>query len=168
MAAEIKMCRIRLMAQSVEPSCSASTVSSPQQRRQSPGSQRLRRQFVNGRTLYLSLLGGSCDEYLVSGTCSLVAVNAATGRQVGEPLPLRDDPTGMAATPDGRNLIIIGDESVTETRLAPDGTPSRPVALPGSEWGHPTSGCAMSPDGSILYVSVADGEDPGGLSFVRL
>jgi DNA-binding beta-propeller fold protein YncE len=122
----------------------------------------------NGRTLYLSLLGGSCDEYLVSGTCSLVAVNAATGRQVGEPLPLSDDPTGMAATPDGRNLIIIGDESVTETRLASDGTPSRPVALPGSEWGHPTSGCAMSPDGSILYVSVADGEDPGGLSFVRL
>jgi hypothetical protein len=74
----------------------------------------------------------------------------------------------MAATPDGRNLLIIGEESVTETRLAPDGTPSRPVALPEYEWGQPPSGFAMSPDGSTLYVSVADSEDPGGLSFVRL
>ena len=74
----------------------------------------------------------------------------------------------MAATPDGRDLIIIGEESVTETRLAPDGTPSGPVALPGFAWGQAPSGSAMSPDGSILYVSVADGDDPGGLSFVRL
>ena len=74
----------------------------------------------------------------------------------------------MAATPDDRNLIIIGDESVTETRLAADGTPSRPVALRAFEWGQPLSGFAISPDGSLLYVSVADGEDPGGLSFVRL
>jgi len=58
--------------------------------------------------------------------------------------------------------------SVTETHLAPDGAPSRPVALPGFEWGQSPSGFAISPDGSILYVSVADGEDPGGLSFVRL
>jgi DNA-binding beta-propeller fold protein YncE len=92
----------------------------------------------NGRTLYLSVLGGSCDENLESGTCSLVAVNAATGRRVGEPLPLSDDPLGMTATPDGRNLLIIGEESVTETPLASDGTPSRPVALPGYERGsHP-------------------------------
>jgi hypothetical protein len=108
------------------------------------------------------------DENLKSGTCSLVAVNAATGRQVGEPLPLSDYPAGMTAMPEGRNLIIIGDESVTKTRLATDGTPSRPVVLPGFEWGGPFSGFAMSPDGSLLYVSVADGEDPGGLSFVRL
>jgi DNA-binding beta-propeller fold protein YncE len=120
----------------------------------------------NGRTLYLSVPGGSCDEKLVSGTCSLITVNAATGRQVGEPLPLSDDPSGMTATPDGRSLFIIGQGSVTQTRLAPDGTPSRPVALPG--WGQPNTGFAMSPDGSTLYVSVADGSDPGGLSFVRL
>jgi DNA-binding beta-propeller fold protein YncE len=122
----------------------------------------------NGRTLYLSAPGCPSDENLASGTCSLFAVNAATGGQVGQPLPLSGDPLGMTATPDGRNLIIIGEESVTETRLAPDGTPSRPVALPGSAWGQSPSGFAMSPDGSTLYVSVADGEDPGGLSFVRL
>jgi DNA-binding beta-propeller fold protein YncE len=120
----------------------------------------------NGRTLYLSVLGGSCDENLVLGTCSLIAINAATGRQVGEPVPLSDDPLGMTATPDGRNLLIIGPGSVTETRLAPDGTPTRPVALP--EWGQPNTGFAMSPDGSTLYVSVADGSDPGGLSLFRL
>jgi hypothetical protein len=118
----------------------------------------------------VNLRTGACpsDENLASGTCSLFAVNAATGRQVGQPLPLSGDPLGMTATPDGRNLIIIGEESDTETRLAPDGTPSRPVALPGSAWGQSPSGFAMSPDGSTLYVSVADGEDPGGLSFVRL
>ena len=120
----------------------------------------------NGRTLYLSVRGGFCDENLAPGPCSLIAVNAATGRQVGEPLPLSDDPQGMTATPDGRNLLIIGQGSVTETRLAPDGTPTRPVALP--SWGQPNTGFAMSPDGSTLYVSVADGSDPGGLSFVRL
>ena len=122
----------------------------------------------NGRTLYLGDRGCPSDDSPASGTCSLIAVSAATGRQVGKPLPLSDDPTGMAATPDGRNLIVIGDESATEIRLAPDGTPSRPVALPGSAWGQAPSGFAMSPDGSTLYVSVADGEDPGGLSFVRL
>jgi hypothetical protein len=122
----------------------------------------------NGRTLYLSAPGCPSDENLGSGTCSLIAVSAATGRQIGEQLPLSDDALGMTATPDGRKLLIIGQESVTETRLAPDGAPSRPVALPGSAWGQPPSGFAMSPDGSTLYVSVADGEDPGGLSFVRL
>jgi DNA-binding beta-propeller fold protein YncE len=120
----------------------------------------------NGRTLYLGVPGGSCDEYLQSGPCSLIAVNAATGRQVGKPLPLDDDPGGMTATPDGRNLFIIGQESVTETRLAPDGAPTRPVTLPG--WGQSTTGFAMSPDGSALYVSFADGSDPGGLSLFRL
>jgi DNA-binding beta-propeller fold protein YncE len=120
----------------------------------------------DGRTLYLSVPGGSCDEYLVSGPCSLVAVNAATGRRVGEPVPLSDDPLGMTATPDGRNLLVIGQESVIETRLAPDGAPTRPVALP--DWGAPNTGFAMAPDDSTLYVSVADGSDSGGLSFVRL
>ena len=120
----------------------------------------------SGRTLYLSAPGCPGDDSVASGTCSLIAVNAATGRQVGESLPLNDDPLGLTATPDGRNLFIVGQESVTEVRLAPDGAPTRPVALP--EWGQPNTGFAMSPDGSTLYVSVADGSDPGGLSFVRL
>jgi DNA-binding beta-propeller fold protein YncE len=122
----------------------------------------------NGRTLYLSAPGCPSDENLESGTCSLIAVSAVTGRQIGGQLLLSGDPLGLAATPDGRNLLIIGDESVTKTRLAADGAPSGPVALPGFDWGGPLSGFAMSPDGSTLYVSVADGEDPGGLSFVRL
>jgi DNA-binding beta-propeller fold protein YncE len=120
----------------------------------------------DGRTLYLSVPGGSDDEYAVSGGSRLVAISTATGRQAGEPLPLSDDPVGLTATPDGRNLLIIGQGSVTETRLSPDGGPARPVTLP--RWGQPNTGFAMSPDGSILYVSVADGSDPGGLSFVRL
>jgi DNA-binding beta-propeller fold protein YncE len=120
----------------------------------------------DGRTLYLGVPGGSGDKYLVSGTCQLVAVNAATGHQEGGAFPLSDDPLGMTATPDGRNLFIIGQESVTETRLTPDGAPKSPVAVP--DWGRPNTGFAMSPDGSTLYVSVSDGTDPGGLSFVRL
>jgi DNA-binding beta-propeller fold protein YncE len=121
----------------------------------------------NGRTLYLSVPnGGSCDGYLASGTCRLITVNAATGRKLGSPLPLSGLQVGLAATPDGRGLLIIGQQSVTETRLAPDGVPGSPVALPG--WGQPDSGFALSPDGSTLYLSVADGSDPGGLSFFRL
>ena len=114
------------------------------------------------------LLSLEHSSFLAAVGGSLVAVSAATGRQVGQPIPLSDDLTGLAATPDGRNLLIIGDQSVTESRLATDGTPSRPVALPGFEWGGPLAGFPMSPDGSLLYMSVADGEDPGGLSFVRL
>jgi hypothetical protein len=121
----------------------------------------------NGRTLYLSVPdGGSCDGYLASGTCRLITVNAATGRQLGSPLPLSGRQVGLAATPDGRSLLVIGQQSVTETSLAPDGVPGSPVALP--RWGQPASGFALSPDGSTLYLSVADGSDPGGLSFFRL
>jgi hypothetical protein len=121
----------------------------------------------NGRTLYLSVpAGSSCDGYLASGTCRLITVDAATGRPLGRPLPLSGHQIGLAVTPDGRSLLIIGQQSVTETRLAPDGVPASPVALP--RWGQPDTGFALSPDGSTLYLSVADGSDPGGLSFFRL
>jgi DNA-binding beta-propeller fold protein YncE len=120
----------------------------------------------HGRTLYLSILGGSCYEYFPSGNCSVIALNPETGRQVGEPLSLNDSPKGMAATPDGRSLFIIVHDSVIAARLAPDGAPSRPVNIP--EWAQQNTGFALSPDGSTLYVSVADGGDPGGLSFIRL
>jgi hypothetical protein len=119
-----------------------------------------------GRPIEVAPSGWSIAYGLLSPDgCTFYAV---VDNDDGGPLPLSDDPLGMTATPDGRNLLIVGQESVTETRLAPDGAPSRPVALPESEWGQPPSGFAMSPDGSSLYVSVADGEDPGGLSFVRL
>ena len=120
----------------------------------------------NGRTLYLSIPGASCNEYLTSGTCTLVAIGTATGSQVGTPLPLSDNPIGMKATPDGRNLLIIGQTSVTDARLALDGAPTRAVSV--TDWIDLNTGFAMSADGSILYVSVADGSDPGGLSFFRL
>jgi DNA-binding beta-propeller fold protein YncE len=119
-----------------------------------------------GRTLYLSVPGASCNEYLASGTCSLVAISTATGNQAGQPLPLSDNPVGLAATPDGRKLLIVGQTSVTETSLTSDGAPARPVGL--TDWIDPNTGFAMSRDGSVLYVSVADGSDPGGLSFFRL
>jgi hypothetical protein len=70
---------------------------------------------------------------------------------------------GLAATPDGRNLLIIGQQSVTETRLAPNGTPGSPVALP--RWGQPDSGFAGLPNGLRMDVE-ASMRDMGKLGCV--
>lgn len=123
----------------------------------------------DGRTLYLTINGDAYDGDIEPGERYLIALNTAAGSLVGKPVALSDGPVAPAVTPDGRDLIVLGLESVTLTRLAPGtGAPSGPVSV-GDWFLSPTyTDIAISPDGRTLYLAASDGTHPGGIEVIRI
>jgi YVTN family beta-propeller protein len=96
------------------------------------------------------------------GEDTVSTLNSATGRAVGTPIPVPDEPESIAITPDGRRAIVLSDGKESATVIeAGTRTPVKTIEL-----GASAGMVAISPSGRRAYATLGpSGEiaviDPG-------
>jgi YVTN family beta-propeller protein len=89
------------------------------------------------------------------GHDSVFSIDSATGKEVGKPIPVAQDPGSIAITPDGRRAVVA--ESNGESAQVIDTAsrkPFKPIPLGGSG-----QQVAISPDGKVAYVTNEPSEE---------
>ena len=99
----------------------------------------------------------------ISGDGSLAAFNGGEDGSLttlsGSPLPIGDDPNGVAVSPDARHVYVAntGDDEVQGFEIGADGTLSDIGATPGG--GNQPTGLGFTPDGEYLLATNRDSSD---------
>lgn len=89
------------------------------------------------------------------GEDTVSTVDSATGRAVGTPIPVPDEPESIAITPNGGRALVLGDAKGTATVID---TAMRSV-LTTDEFESAVGTVAISPDGRKAYVSLRSREE---------
>lgn len=96
------------------------------------------------------------------GEGTVSTVDSATGRAVGTPIPVPDEPESIAITPNGRRALVVSDGKSSATLI--ETATRKPVKT--FEFGSAAGMVAISPDGQRAFVTLGpSGEiaviDPG-------
>jgi len=89
------------------------------------------------------------------GHDSVLTIDSATGKEVGKPIPVAEDPGSIAITPDGRRAVVAeGNGESAQVIATASRKPFKPVPLGGVG-----RQVAISPDGKAAYVTNEPSED---------
>lgn len=93
------------------------------------------------------------------GEDTVSTVDSVTGRAVGAPIPVPDEPESIAITPNGRRAVVVSDGKAAATVI--DTATRTPVRT--FEFGSAVGMVAISPDGRKAYVTLESSGEIGAI-----